>query len=170
MTGAGACLLLTSDLTRAVQTADIIGTAVVLPPIRTALLREQGLGSLEGLTTRQASAALAGVDLTDPATRYGTGESRNDVVARVEELITGSLLTEVCAADAVIMISHGDSIRIAIAYLMGENLADAPWREITNGSVTTVPALTTREATTRDQTAALCRPLICQPLIGDARA
>ena len=37
------------------------------------------------------------------------------------------------------MVSHGDTIRIAVAELLGEDLADAPWRQIDNGSVTTHP-------------------------------
>jgi probable phosphoglycerate mutase len=138
LAGSGAGLLLTSDLTRAVQTAEIIGSATGLPPIQTALLREQGLGSLEGLTTRQATAALAGVDLTDPATRYGAAESREDVAARIETLLTGPLLANAATAGGAILVTHGDTIRIAIAHLLAEDLAVAPWREIANGSVTTL--------------------------------
>jgi 2,3-bisphosphoglycerate-dependent phosphoglycerate mutase len=85
--GARIALLLTSDLTRAVQSAEIIGKALCLTPIITPLLREQAVGSLEGLTTREATGVLAGVDLTDPDRRYGGGESRNDVLARVRQLL-----------------------------------------------------------------------------------
>ena len=48
--------LLTSDLVRAVQTAEIIGEAIGLVPIPTTLLREQHYGALQGLTTDAASA------------------------------------------------------------------------------------------------------------------
>jgi probable phosphoglycerate mutase len=134
-------LLLTSDLTRASQTAAIIGRALGLTPIPTALLREQALGELEGLTTQQASAMLAGVDLADPAVRYAGGESRLDVAARIATLVASPLIGGLTATDEIVVVSHGDTIRIAIAVLLGEDQADAPWRSIENGSVSTVDPL-----------------------------
>ena len=133
-------LLLTSDLTRAVHTADIIGSALRREPIPTPLLREQALGELEGLTTAEASARLAGVDLADPAVRYAGGESRLDVAARIAALFASPLISELAPTDEIVLVSHGDTIRIAIALLLGEDQADAPWRPIDNGSVTTVIA------------------------------
>ncbi len=130
--------LLTSDLTRATQTAEIIGRALGLTPIATGLLREQSLGALEGLTTREASARLAGVDLADPAVRHAGGESRDDVAARIAALLVSPLVSDLEETDDVVLVSHGDTIRIAIAVLLGEDQADAPWRTIENGSVTTV--------------------------------
>ena len=138
----GAVRLLTSDLTRAVQTAEIIGRAVGLTPVVTPLLREQALGTLEGLTTRQATAALAGVDLTDPDGRYGGGESRSDVVARFRALLASPTVAELGRADGIVMVTHGDTIRIAAAELLAEDLMTAPWRKIDNGSVTTIRAVT----------------------------
>ena len=129
LAGVTPVLLLTSDLTRAVHTADVIGSALRREPIPTPLLREQALGELEGLTTAEASARLAGVDLADPAVRYAGGESRLDVAA-----------SELAPTDEIVLVSHGDTIRIAIALLLGEDQADAPWRPIDNGSVTTVIA------------------------------
>jgi 2,3-bisphosphoglycerate-dependent phosphoglycerate mutase len=130
--------LLTSDLARATQTAAIIGRALGLAPIATSLLREQALGELEGLTTQQASARLAGVDLSDPAVRYAGGESRADVAARIAALLASPLLRDLDETDEIVLVSHGDAIRIAIAVLLGEDQADAPWRSVENGSVNTV--------------------------------
>lgn len=131
-------LLVTSDLTRAVQTAGIIGPVLGLTPIATSLLREQSLGELEGLTTREATARLAGVDLTDPAVRYTGAESRDDVARRIVALLASPLIGDLDATDQIVLVSHGDTIRIAVAVLLGESQADAPWRTIDNGSVTTV--------------------------------
>jgi len=136
--GAKIALLLTSDLARAVQSAEIIGTALGVSPIITPLLREQALGSLEGLTTRQATAALAGVDLTNPDSRYGGGESRNDVIARVRQLLVEPQISGLAEGAGVALVSHGDTIRIAAADLLGEDLMVAPWRRIDNGSITTI--------------------------------
>jgi broad specificity phosphatase PhoE len=138
--GARIALLLSSDLTRAVQTAEIIGEALCLTPVITPLLREQALGSLEGLSTRQATDALAAVELTDPDRRYGGGESRNDVLARVRQLLADLQLGGLEEGAGVGLVSHGDTIRIAAADLLGEDPLVAPWRPIANGSITTVPA------------------------------
>ena len=138
--------LLTSDLTRAVQTAEIIGRAVGLTPIATPLLREQALGELEGLTTRQATARLAGVDLTDPAVRY----ARRGIPARRGRQDRGHCSPRPLVGrrsaptDEIVLVSHGDTIRIAIAVLLGEDQTTAPWRTIDNGSVTTIRAVTGR--------------------------
>ena len=133
-------LLLSSDLTRAVQTAEIIGEALRLTPVVTPLLREQSLGSLEGLTTRQASDRLAGVDLTDPDRTYGGGESRNDVLARVRHLLADPRLGRLAEGAGVALVSHGDTIRIAVADLLGEDPLASSWRPIDNGSVTVIRA------------------------------
>jgi probable phosphoglycerate mutase len=130
--------LLTSDLTRAVQSAEIIGAATGLVPIASTLLREQSLGSLEGATHAEAAAAFAGVDLSDPETPYGDGESRRDVLSRFRELMSSDLVTEVAPEGGIIMVSHGDTIRIAVAHLLGEDPVTGPWRTIDNGSVVTV--------------------------------
>ena len=133
-------LLLTSDLIRAVQSAEIIGSAIGLVPIVTPLLREQALGTLEGLTNREAMERLRGVDLSDPTTRYGGGESRDDVLARFRLLLTTPPVADHGPADEIVLVSHGDTIRIAVADLLGEDLMQTPWRRIENGSVTTIEA------------------------------
>ncbi len=131
-------LLLTSDQQRAVQTAQIIGASLGLRPISTPLLREQGWGSLEGLTTTRAMAALTGAELGNPSFRWAGGESTNDVLSRVIELLGSTTITELPADEEVILVSHGDTIRVMVAHLLGEDLAEAPWRQFDNGSVTTI--------------------------------
>lgn len=138
LSGTRAARLLTSDLTRAVQTAEIIGRVIGLTATPTPLLREQALGSLEGLTTRQATAELTGVDLTDPGARFGGGESRNDVLARIRALLASGLITDQPSADEIVVVTHGDTMRYAIAHLLGEDPAEAPWRPIENGAVFTI--------------------------------
>ncbi|MET0865146.1 MAG: histidine phosphatase family protein [Nakamurella sp.] len=139
--GDRAAVLLTSDQQRALETAEIIGAASGLRPMPTPLLREQGWGELEGLTTATAMAELADADLTDPGFRWaGGGESTSDVLVRVTALLGSDLVTEIPAGAELILVSHGDTMRVLVAHLLGENLADAPWRQFENGSVTTLRA------------------------------
>jgi len=141
LAGDRAGLILASDQQRAVQTAEIIGATIGLRPISTPLLREQGWGSLEGLTTTRALAELTGVELTNPNFRWaGGGESTNDVLARVTELLESAVVTELPSDAEAILVSHGDTIRVMVAHLLGEDLAYAPWRQFENGSVTTLRA------------------------------
>jgi len=130
-------LLLTSDQQRAVQTAEIIGGALGLRAIATPLLREQGWGLLEGLTTAAAMAELADVDLADPGFRWAGGESTTDVLSRVAELLGSATIADLPAGTEIILVSHGDTIRVLMTHLLGESLAEAPWRQFENGSVTT---------------------------------
>jgi broad specificity phosphatase PhoE len=37
-----------------------------------------------------------------------------------------------------VLVSHGDAIRVGLAWLDGIGPADVPWRETPNGSVTSV--------------------------------
>lgn len=143
LTGFPVGRLLTSDLRRAVQTAQIIGEAMGLAPIETSLLREQGLGVLEGLDTALASqewdraAARAFAEYGEPvpatAIRLPGGESMRDVLGRIGGLLASPWVTD--ASGDVIMVSHGDTIRIILAHLLGDDFDELEWRPVGNGEV-----------------------------------
>lgn len=135
---AGIVRILASDQVRAMQTAEIIGRRLGVRPMPSTLLREQDLGRWQGLTSGEAILAWqehfgdqgwenAG---REAERRVPGGESLADVQARVAALLASPLVTE--AAGAVLLVSHGDTLRLAIGHLLGERLADMPWREIGN--------------------------------------
>ncbi|MET0965130.1 MAG: histidine phosphatase family protein [Nakamurella sp.] len=155
-------LLMTSDQQRAVQTAEIIGGALGLRAIPTPLLREQGWGLLEGLTTTAAMAELADVDLSDPDFRWAGGESTTDVLSRVAELLGSATITDLPVGTEIILVSHGDTIRVLMTHLLGERLAEAPWRQFENGSVTTISG-------NRRPGQVACRRPIDDPTVDKAR-
>jgi probable phosphoglycerate mutase len=134
--------IVTSDLARAVETAAIIATAIGVPAEPDARLREQAMGSLEGLLSADAWGELQGVDWTD-STRLGgaAGETGYDVQARV-----GSLLADLIAAEAaggpsrVVVVSHGGAVRRLIGLITETAPERAPeWDEnhVANCSITT---------------------------------
>jgi broad specificity phosphatase PhoE len=127
--------LFTSDLTRAVQTAEAIARAVGRPARIEPRLREQAYGRFEGRPSREVYAAVAGADWHDPDLRIGGGESSAEVYARV-----GAALRQCLAASAgsIVLVSHGDTIRIAAAWLSGHGPGEVPWIDTPNGSITTV--------------------------------
>ena len=69
-------------------------------------------------------------------TRWGGGESLRDVYRRI-----GPFLDRLLAdppSPAVVLVSHGDTIRVAVAYLRGRGVDGVDWAAVPNGSVTTV--------------------------------
>jgi probable phosphoglycerate mutase len=135
--------LLTSDLRRAMQTAEIIGGVTGLTPVPTALLREQGLGVIEGMGSAEAAqewdkaARRAYVQYGEPlpatAIRLPDGESMRDVLGRVGGILASPWVTD--ATGDVIIVSHGDTIRIMLALLLGDEFDELQWRPVGNGEV-----------------------------------
>lgn len=146
LAGTASSRLLTSDLRRALQTAAIIGSATGLDPIRSSLLREQGLGVLEGLTSDQAGLewdraarrALEHHGESIPATsvRVEGGESLRDVLGRVGGILASPWVTD--ASGDVILVSHGDTIRVMLAHLLGDDFEQLEWRPVANGEIHSV--------------------------------
>jgi broad specificity phosphatase PhoE len=125
--------VLTSDQMRAVQTATIIGAACTKVAVREPRLREQALGRLEGLQLDDALRESEGTDWTDPDTRPGGGESIRDVYRRLVPLL--EQLRDVDGEH--VLVSHGDTIRIACALLDGLPPDSVPYEVPANGSLTT---------------------------------
>ncbi len=124
--------VLTSDLTRAIQTADIIADAFGAVRETDPRLREQHQGVLQGRLSVEAAAALADVDWSDPDVRVDGGESTAQVYDRMVEAVTP--LVERLRPDSIV-VSHGDAIRLALAWASGCGPGDAPWVEVLNGGV-----------------------------------
>jgi probable phosphoglycerate mutase len=125
--------LVSSDLHRAVQTAEHCARATGLPFTTTPALREQGYGVLEG---RPSGELWNLVDWTDPHWAAHGGESLAELHARV-----AAFLKELCAeppADVVALVTHGDTIRAAQAVAAGLGPDAMPAVTPHNGTVTAV--------------------------------
>lgn len=136
-----ALALWTSDLMRALQTAEII--SVALRPAgwqasvrHEAGLREQALGRLEGERSEslRAEEVPAGCHVSE--IRWGGGESMQDVFDRVGEWFAPALIEQ---PDHLVVVSHEHTIRAALAWLRSCSHRDIDWDEpIEPGSVTSV--------------------------------
>lgn len=122
--------IISSDLVRATQTAGIhsghLGAQVKLD----ARLREQNLGALEGRSYEETWAVAAQTDWSDSTIPVAGGESAMDVYDRM-----GAVLRELDRGTVSVLVSHGDAIRAAIAYLRGVKPHEAPWVDVPNGAV-----------------------------------
>ncbi len=129
--GAGPGALLSSDLLRAVQTAEHCAGATGLPVRTTPALREQGYGVLEGRPSRELWDL---VDWTDPHWAAEGGES----LAQPHTRVAGHLdeLRADPPADVVALVTHGDTIRALQAVVAGLGPAELPAVTPHNGSVT----------------------------------
>jgi probable phosphoglycerate mutase len=123
--------LVSSDLRRAVQTAEHCARATGLPFTTTPALREQGYGVLEGRPSRELWDV---VDWTDPHWSAEGGESLAQLHGRVAGLF-GELLADPPAA-VVALVTHGDTIRAAQAVAAGLGPDEMPAITPHNGTVT----------------------------------
>ena len=123
----------TSDLIRAAETAEILAEALGAPVHRDVRLREQHLGDLEGRGYAETWAAADDIDWTDPTRPIAGGESLMDVYDRM-----AAALDDVDPTAVTVLVSHGDAIRTAIAYLNAVKPHESDWVEVANGSVARV--------------------------------
>ena len=124
-------MLLSSDLARAVQTAEHCARATGLRLQTSAALREQSYGVLEGRPSRELWDV---VDWTDPHWAAEGGESLAQLHARVAGFLAG--LRADPPADVVALVTHGDTIRAAQAVTAGDGPEAMPALTPHNGTVT----------------------------------
>ena len=125
----------TSLLTRARSTADLIldaTGAATAPVLRTDRLNERHYGALQGM--RRAEAAVRygaeqlarwrrGIGDRPPADAAGHAESLADVRVRLWPYVDVELLPALDAGETVLVVSHGNTLRMLTQVLLG--LSDA---------------------------------------------
>jgi probable phosphoglycerate mutase len=122
--------IVSSDLVRAVQTAETLADPLRAEVTLDARLREQNLGALEGRSYEETWAVAAQVDWSDPTVPVAGGESLMEVHDRM-----GAVLSDLHRGAVSVLVSHGDAIRAAVAYLRCEKPHEAPWVDVANGAV-----------------------------------
>lgn len=127
-------VLVSSDQTRAVQTARIIADRIGVEPVTTELAREHNFGDLEGRRRDELhpEPVPAGQHISEIA--WGGGESVQQLYARCERLLEH---LRGLGRDEVVLVSHGDALRVLLGVIDGTGHRDVEWRPITNGEVIT---------------------------------
>jgi probable phosphoglycerate mutase len=131
--GLATARIVTSDLTRAVETAQVLAAHLGSSVAQDVRLREQHLGHLEGRSYEETWAAAELVDWSDPHQAIAGGESLMDVHDRM-----AAVLQATSSEVATVLVSHGDAIRAALAYLQGSLPHEADWVDVPNGAVARV--------------------------------
>jgi broad specificity phosphatase PhoE len=128
--------IVTSDLTRARQTAEIIGAELGLVPTADVLLRERCFGVLEGepqeMLDSESSGIVKGV-IVDPDAHPEGGESFRDVVTRAGVFVEAT--RDFQQGERLLVVTHGGTIRALRAYVEALPLEGIDTLAVANCSV-----------------------------------
>ena len=107
--------VLSSDLCRAAETAEIVSRALGLPPpVIDARLRERGFGVFEGLTREECvgryPAEWARYE-QDRRLHPPGGEPQEEVAQRFEAAVGEALKAQAAIAGALLIVAHGGALR-----------------------------------------------------------
>ncbi|MEU0514848.1 histidine phosphatase family protein [Amycolatopsis sp. NPDC006125] len=129
-------VLVSSDLPRARETAEIIAARLGLPVLVDAGLREQRLGALEGRRFAEVRPVIDGLWAHPLRLPPGGGESVADLHLRVRRTL-GRLAAR-HAGEELVVVTHGGPIRVATAGVDPLSGAAVPRVAVGNAAVITV--------------------------------
>lgn len=131
--------IVTSDLTRTVETAQIIADVLELEVEFDANLRERGYGVAEGGSIDAITPAMVGVEdgvITNEEASPEGGESLRALRERAGRFIRESL--ERWPDERLLVVTHGGTIRALRSYCAGTPMQGATWDAVANCTVWTV--------------------------------
>lgn len=130
--------LYSSDLTRSRTTAGPLSARLGLPLRIDRRLRERRFGALEGRAASQVSGEITGIEqrrVADPDACPAGGESIRDLYLRTARFLDDLLATESPTGEGdVVAVTHGGTIRVALAYLQGVPVDQMSWPRVPNGA------------------------------------
>jgi broad specificity phosphatase PhoE len=128
--------LYASDLTRARQTAAVVGASLGLPVRCDPALRERSFGIYEGVPLDALESEDSGISqnqVVDASARPEDGESLDDLYRRAGIFV--DWLAGRRHTGDVVVVTHGGTIRALRAYCAGVSMSDIEWDAVPNGSV-----------------------------------
>jgi broad specificity phosphatase PhoE len=131
--------VISSDLSRARDTAAMIAAATGVELVIDSALRERNYGVAEGLLSAELDAKLdGGLDArwADPDFAFEGGESRRDAYLRLEAFLTELLGSP--PPQEIVVVSHGGALRVARGFLEGLPVERLPRWNFANAEITTV--------------------------------
>ena len=132
-------VIVSSDLSRALQTAQIVGDALSLEIVTSTALRERSFGAFEGRALRELPASLSGIEnrvVVDDEAHPPGGESLRELHARAGNFIEPLRRDRV--GERLLLVTHGGTIRALRAYCAGKTMKNLAWDRVGNCSIWTV--------------------------------
>jgi len=129
-------LIMASDLTRALESAEILAAALDLEVRVDASLRERSFGVLEGGPIAASSPLLTGIDaevVVDDLAHPEQGESLRDLLERAGTFVRR--IVEEHAGERLLVVTHGGTIRAIRAHVAGTSFDNSPWYPVANASL-----------------------------------
>jgi broad specificity phosphatase PhoE len=138
-------VIISSDLTRTLETAQIVGEQLGLGVELAVGLRERDYGVLEGRPASEMTVAESGISgyrVVDDDASPLEGESLRELLQRA-----GNFMEELRskrAGQRMLLVTHGGTIRALRAYCQGESMMNLEWDRVGNCSLwdVTLPAST----------------------------
>jgi probable phosphoglycerate mutase len=131
--------LWSSDLRRALETAEPLAARLELDIRVSPALRERSFGVNEGRVAAEVAAELGIAAITawlGPDDRHPEGESLRELYERTSAFLDALLADS--PAEEIALVTSGGPIRMASAYLAREPVETVVWAAVENCSVTTV--------------------------------
>jgi len=132
-------VIVSSDLARALQTAQIVGEALGLEIVTSTALRERSFGAFEGRALKELPSSLSGIEnhvVIDDEARPPGGESLRELHARAGNFIESLRRDRV--GERLLLVTHGGTIRALRAYGEGASMQNLAWDRVGNCSIWTV--------------------------------
>jgi probable phosphoglycerate mutase len=132
-------VILSSDLTRALQTAQVFAHALDLEIVTAAALRERSFGDLEGRGLSELTSSLSGIAdhvVIDDEVHPPGGESLRDLHQRVGEFI--ETIRDQRPGERLLLVTHGGTIHAIRAFCVGLTMQHLDWDRVANCSIWTV--------------------------------
>lgn len=132
-------MIVSSDLSRARATAELIATTAGVKVETDPALRERRYGVAEGQLRVDLDRQFGGrfaERWDDPDFAFERGETRRELYERLGRFLTALLVRP--ANQEIVLVSHGGSLHVARGFLEGIPVERLPRWSFVNGSVTTV--------------------------------
>jgi probable phosphoglycerate mutase len=127
--------IVTSDLTRARETAAIVDDALGLEVAIAPALRERSFGVYEGRPFAQLPSSASGIHdgrVVDSSARPEGGESLDDLYERCAKFVDS---LRAAGNERLLLVTHGGTIRAIRAYCQGLTMQDLEWEPVANCSI-----------------------------------
>ncbi|MCF7930947.1 MAG: histidine phosphatase family protein [Acholeplasmataceae bacterium] len=142
-----------SDLTRALKTAQLIQQKTDCPLTISKNLRELNVGNWEGMTLDEITSEFKSDDPIDETTLFGKGRSGGESLEEFQTRIVECFhkIIEKHQNQDMIIVTHGGVVRVLLCHILGCDISQKNTLKIDNGSISILEINESREISIKEQ-------------------